>query len=84
MRRQRGVTMIGWIFLLVPMAIVPCTRASASAPIYLNYWMVDAMKKTGSELKSDETLSATPSATRSRNASTSGTSRRSTVEGHRS
>lgn len=59
MRRQRGVTMIGWIFLLIPMALT-LYAAIRVGPVYLNYWrIVDAMEKTASELKSDETLSAT-------------------------
>jgi hypothetical protein len=59
MRKQRGVTMIGWIFLLTPMAIV-LYAAIRIGPVYLNYWrIVDAMQKTASELKSDETLAAT-------------------------
>ena len=57
MRRQRGVTMIGWIFLLVPMAIVLYAGVRVT-PIYLNYYkVVEAMKTTASELKGDDTLS---------------------------
>lgn len=56
MRRQRGVTMIGWIFLLVPMAIVLYAGIRV-APEYLGYYkLVTAMKETASQLKSDETL----------------------------
>lgn len=59
MRRQRGVTMIGWIFLLIPMALT-LYAAVRIGPVYLNYWrIVDSMQKTATELKSDETLSAT-------------------------
>jgi hypothetical protein len=58
MRRQRGVTMIGWIFLLAPMAVV-LYAAIRVGPEYLNYWkVVTAMKETASQLKSDESLSA--------------------------
>jgi len=57
MRRQRGVTMIGWIFLLIPMAITLYAGVRV-APEYLNYYkVVTAMKETASQLKSDETLS---------------------------
>jgi hypothetical protein len=59
MRRQRGVTMIGWVFLLIPMALT-LYAAIRIGPVYLNYWrIVDSMQKTATELKSDETLSAT-------------------------
>ena len=56
MRRQRGVTMIGWIFLLVPVAIV-VYAAIRAAPEYLAYYkVVTAMKETASQLKSEEAL----------------------------
>lgn len=58
MRKQRGVTAIGWIFLLIPMALTIYAGIRV-APAYLNYWkVVDAMEKTATELKSDETLSS--------------------------
>jgi hypothetical protein len=57
MRKQRGVTMIGWIFLLTPVAIV-LYAAIRVTPEYLNYYkVVTAMKETATQLKSDETLS---------------------------
>jgi hypothetical protein len=58
MRRQRGVTMIGWICLLVPVAL--CLYAGLRVtPEYLNYYkVVQAMKETASQFKNDETLSA--------------------------
>jgi hypothetical protein len=57
MRKQRGVTMIGWIFLLVPVAIVLYAGIRVG-PEYLNYYKVlTALKETASQLKSDETLS---------------------------
>jgi hypothetical protein len=57
MRKQRGVTMIGWIFLLIPVAIT-LYAAIRVAPEYLNYYkVVTAMKETASQLKGDETLS---------------------------
>lgn len=56
MRKQRGVTAIGWVFLLIPMALTVYALIRVG-PVYLNYWrIVDAMQKTASELKSDETL----------------------------
>lgn len=57
MRNQRGVTMIGWIFLLVPLALVLYAGIRV-APEYLNYYkVITAMKETATQLKSDETLS---------------------------
>jgi len=38
-RRQRGVTAIGWVFLLVPIAIVGYAGVRL-APVYLNYMKV--------------------------------------------
>jgi len=59
MRRQRGVTMIGWIFLLVPVALVLYAGLRVG-PEYLNYYkVVTAMKETASQLKSDEALTST-------------------------
>lgn len=57
MRKQRGVTMIGWIFLLTPVAIVLYAGIRVG-PEYLNYYKVlTAMNETASQLKSDEVLS---------------------------
>jgi hypothetical protein len=57
MRKQRGVTMIGWIFLLAPVGVVLYAGIRVG-PEYLNYYKVlTAMKETASKLKSDETLS---------------------------
>lgn len=54
--RQRGVTAIGWVFLLIPMAIVIYAGIRVG-PIYLDYYkVVQAMKETAVKLKSDETL----------------------------
>ena len=39
MRKQRGVTMIGWIFLLVPVAVVLYAGIRV-VPEYLNYYKV--------------------------------------------
>ncbi len=57
MRKQRGVTMIGWIFLLVPVAVVLYAGIRVG-PEYLNYYkVIQALKETATQLKSDETLS---------------------------
>jgi uncharacterized protein DUF4845 len=57
MRKQRGVTMIGWIFLLVPVGIVLYAGIRV-APEYLNYYkVVTAMKETASQFKSDDAVS---------------------------
>jgi hypothetical protein len=59
MRKQRGVTMIGWIFLLTPVAVVLYAGIRVG-PEYLNYYKVlTAMKETASQLKSDDALSPT-------------------------
>jgi hypothetical protein len=58
MRKQRGVTMIGWICLLIPLAIVLYAGIRVT-PEYLNYYkVVQAMKETATQLKSDDTLTA--------------------------
>ena len=49
--RQVGVTAIGWLFLLTPLAIV-IYAGIRLAPVYLNYMKVaKAMDQAGSELK---------------------------------
>jgi uncharacterized protein DUF4845 len=56
MRKQRGVTMIGWVFLLAPLAIVLYAGIRV-APEYLNYYkVVTALKETANQLKADEAL----------------------------
>lgn len=58
MRRQRGVTMIGWICLLIPVALV-AYAALRVTPEYLNYYkVVQSMKEVANQLKSDDTLTA--------------------------
>jgi hypothetical protein len=48
--------MIGWIFLLIPVALV-LYGAIRVTPTYLGYYkLVAAMKETASQLKDDETL----------------------------
>ena len=49
--RQMGVTAIGWLFLLTPVAIVVYAGIRL-APVYLNYMKVaKAMDQVGGELK---------------------------------
>ena len=51
--RQLGVTAIGWLFLLTPLAIVVYAGIRL-APVYLNYMKVaKAMDQVGGELKAD-------------------------------
>jgi hypothetical protein len=58
MRKQRGVTMIGWIFLLVPMAVV-IYGGIRVGPEYLNFYKVSqALTETAVKLRSDEALTA--------------------------
>jgi hypothetical protein len=57
-RRQRGVTAIGWVFLLIPVALVLYGGIRVT-PHYLNYYkVVQALKKTAVEFKNDDTLTA--------------------------
>ena len=50
-KRQNGVTAIGWVFLLTPLAIVVYAGIRL-APVYLNYMKVaKAMDQVGNELK---------------------------------
>ncbi len=57
-RTQRGVTFIGWLFLLLPVAIVVYAGIRA-APVYLNYVKVArVLQQTASESKADESVSA--------------------------
>ena len=59
MRRQRGVTMIGWIFLLTPVAVMLYAGIRVG-PEYMNYYKVQmAMKETATQLKTDDALSST-------------------------
>jgi Domain of unknown function (DUF4845) len=56
--KQRGVTVIGWLFLLIPVAIVVYAGIRL-APVYLNYMKVArSMDQLTSELHSDDTASA--------------------------
>ena len=56
MRKQRGVTMIGWIFLLIPVAVV-LYAGIRIGPEYLNYYkVITAMKETAKQLEANEAL----------------------------
>ena len=58
MRTQRGITFIGWLFLLIPVAIVGYAGIRAT-PVYLNYVKVArVLQQTASESKGDESVSA--------------------------
>jgi hypothetical protein len=63
MRKQRGVTAIGWIFLLIPVVLVLYALLRIGPVYYGHYKLVQAMKGTANNLKSDETL--TPQTIRS-------------------
>jgi hypothetical protein len=53
-RRQRGVTLIGWVILLVPVAIVGYMGIRL-VPIYLNYMRVaHSVEATVTEMKAEE------------------------------
>jgi hypothetical protein len=56
---QRGVTMIGWLFLLVPLAIIVYAGIRL-APIYLNYMRVArSLQQLSDETKSDASSTTT-------------------------
>ena len=57
--RQAGITFIGWVFLLVPVAIVGYA-AIRLTPVYLNYMKVaKTLKQTAAENKGETTLNPT-------------------------
>ena len=57
-RKQRGVTLLGWVFLLIPMAVVVYALIRL-VPVYLNYYRVsESMAQVASEAKGDETTNA--------------------------
>jgi hypothetical protein len=59
-RRQRGVTFIGWLFLLIPVAILGYVGIRL-VPIYLNYMRVaHSIEQTVTEMKTDDVASLTP------------------------
>jgi hypothetical protein len=59
MQKQRGITFIGWVFLLIPLVVVAYALMRVT-PLYLNYYkVVEAMKTTANEYKNEETLNPT-------------------------
>ena len=59
-RRQRGVTFIGWIILLIPVAIAGYVVIRL-VPIYLNYMRVaHSVEQTASEMKTNDVSTLTP------------------------
>jgi Domain of unknown function (DUF4845) len=64
-RRQRGITLIGWVVLLIPVAIVGY-MAIRLVPVYLNYMRVaHSVDATITEMKADEASTLTPNIIRS-------------------
>ena len=56
--RQRGVTAIGWLFLLLPIALVGYAGIRLT-PVYLNYMKVArALEQTATEFKTDQSATA--------------------------
>jgi hypothetical protein len=56
MRKQRGVTMIGWIFLLIPMAIVGYAAIRVGPEYYEYYKLASAVQATADQLEGEEAL----------------------------
>ena len=64
-RRQRGVTFIGWLILLIPVAILGYMGIRL-VPIYLNYMRVaHSVDATITEMKGDEASTLNPQIIRS-------------------
>jgi len=58
--KQRGVTLIGWIVLLIPLAIV-FYAGIRLAPVYLNYMkVVHTLEQVKSEFHATDAASLTP------------------------
>jgi hypothetical protein len=56
--KQRGITMIGWLVLLVPIAILGYAGIRL-APVYLNYMKVmRSIEQTSKQLKEEHPLTA--------------------------
>ncbi|MBS0388021.1 MAG: DUF4845 domain-containing protein [Proteobacteria bacterium] len=59
LKSQRGVTLIGWVILLVPVGIIGYAGIRL-APIFLNYYrVVEAMNQQASESKGDSQINPT-------------------------
>jgi hypothetical protein len=55
-QRQTGITFIGWLFLLIPVALVGYCVIRLT-PVYLNSMKVSkALKETATEFKGDEQI----------------------------
>lgn len=55
-QRQKGITFIGWLFLLIPVAIVGYAVIRLT-PVYLNSMKVaKALKETAGDFKGDEQI----------------------------
>jgi len=58
-RRQAGITFIGWLFLMVPVAIVGYCVIRLT-PVYLNSMKVSkALKETAGDFKGEEQINPT-------------------------
>lgn len=56
--RQRGVTFIGWLILLLPLAVVGYA-AIRLTPVYLNYMKVArSLEQTAADFKDDQSATA--------------------------
>jgi hypothetical protein len=54
--RQRGVTFVGWLVMIIPIALVAYAGMRV-APVYLNYLKVArALDATASNVRSDDSL----------------------------
>jgi uncharacterized protein DUF4845 len=57
-RKQQGVTFLGWVVLLIPVAIVVYAGIRL-APVYLNYYRVSrSISQVAEEAKGDDTTNA--------------------------
>jgi hypothetical protein len=57
-RKQQGITFLGWVFLLVPIALVAYAGIRL-APVYLNYYRVmRSVSQVAEEARGDDTTSA--------------------------
>jgi hypothetical protein len=57
--RQTGVTFIGWVVLLVPLAII-CLAGIKLFPLYMNHFKVaEALKQTAQENRGETVISPT-------------------------